>query len=98
MARTQRQSPAYSLGLGDKFAAFWMNTKGQIYLSADVLGKRASQEALTSLLAALRALGIDAPDKTRELTFDAGRLAQAAGLSRFRSAILEIKEAVGRVV
>jgi hypothetical protein len=81
---------------GVKFAVFWMNTKGQIYLSASVLGKRVPQEALTSLLAALRSLRIDAPDDLRELTFDAGRLAEAAHLQRFTSAVLEIKEAVGR--
>ena len=89
-----------SVGFGvrrgaDKFAVFWMNTKGQIYLSAGVLGKRVSQGALTSLLAALRSLGIDAPDEIRELTFDAGGLAEAAGLGRFKSAVLEIKGAVG---
>jgi len=79
---------------GDKFAIFWMNTKGQIYLSAGVLNKRVPQQAVASLLATLRSLGIDAPDELRELTFDAGRLSKPADLGRFRSAVVKIRESL----
>jgi len=85
---------------GGRLVIFWLNTKGQVSLSTGALNRNVPQEARASLLATLRSFGIDASDKLLEmdiwLTFDASRLQGSEQLERFKSAVLQVRESLGR--
>jgi hypothetical protein len=85
---------------GGRLIIFWLNTKGQVSFSTGALNRNVPQEARVSLLATLRSFGIDASDKLLEvdiwLTFDASRLQGSDHLERFKSAVLQLRESLGR--
>ena len=111
-AQEQADSPVWGTGTtvgsvgfgtrrgGGRLVIFWLNTNGQVTFSTGALNRNVPREARASLLATLRSFGIDASDKLLEmdvwLTFDAGRLRGSELVERFKSAILQVRESLGR--
>lgn len=85
---------------GDRFTLFGVTTKGQIYLGTGALNRSVPREVRASLPATLRSFGVDASDELLDidfwLTFDADRLREPDALERFKSAVLQVRESLGK--